>query len=65
MRVLPLAGREEYEPPRLTIYGADQVGTFDRRRNFACRENHPGGSAVGPQKFPDAEKTLSVKTTAL
>ena len=26
MRVLPLAGREEYEPPRLAISVAEQVG---------------------------------------
>jgi hypothetical protein len=56
MPILPLAGREEYEPPRLAISGAERVGASDRRRNLACRENHPGRSAVGPQKFPDAEK---------
>ena len=65
MRVLPLAGREEYEPPRLAISVAEQVGASDRRRNLACRENHPGGSAMDPQKFSDAEKPLSVKATAL
>ena len=56
MRVLPLAGREEYEPPRLAISVAERAGASDKRWNFACRGNHPGRSAVGPQNFPNAEK---------
>jgi hypothetical protein len=65
MLALPLAGREEYEPLRPAISGAELVRTSDSRRNFAWPESHPGGSDVGPQNFPDAEKPPPVKTTAL
>ena len=43
MLILPLAGREEYEPPRLAISVAERGGAFERTRNWPFRKPIPAG----------------------